>query len=123
MGWLYRPKLRSGKLSSKWWVKYYVNGRPVRESTGTEKESQARRFLKLREGAVATGAPIPPRIDRIIYDELAPTCASITRPQGAVRWWKWSSGSHTWTASSVVAGPRASGHLSLLPTWRSAKQR
>ncbi len=71
MGWLYRPKLRSGKLSSKWWVKYYVNGRPVRESTGTEKESQARRFLKLREGAVATGAPIPPRIDRIIYDELA----------------------------------------------------
>ena len=71
MGYLYRPKLRSGKLSGKWWVKYYVNGRPVRESTGTEKESQARRFLKLLEGAVATGAPIPSRLDRILYDELA----------------------------------------------------
>ncbi len=58
MGWLYRPKLRSGKLSSKWWVKYYVNGRPVRETTGTEKESEARRFLKLKEGAVAKGSPI-----------------------------------------------------------------
>ena len=27
--------------------------------------------MKLREGAVASGAPIPPRIDRIFYDELA----------------------------------------------------
>ena len=71
MGYLYRPKLRSGKLSGKWWVKYYVNGRPVRESTGTEKESEARRFLKLKEGAVAKGSPIAPRLDRILYDELA----------------------------------------------------
>ncbi len=71
MGYLYRPKLKNGKPARIWWVKYYVNGNPIRESTGSEKESQARRFLKLREGAVATGAPIPPRIDRIIYDELA----------------------------------------------------
>ena len=39
-------------------------------STGATKESEAKRFLKLREGAVATGAPIPPRLDRIRYDEL-----------------------------------------------------
>ncbi len=71
MGYLYRPKLRSGKLSSKWWVKYYVNDRPVRETTGTEKESEARRFLKLKEGAVAKGSPFAPRLDRILYDELA----------------------------------------------------
>lgn len=66
MGCLYKQK--SSRI---WWVKYYVNGKPVRESTGTKKEVEARRFLKLREGSVATGAPIPPRIDRIPYDELA----------------------------------------------------
>ena len=39
MGSLYRP-------GSIWWVKYYRNGRPLRESTGTSKETEARRFLK-----------------------------------------------------------------------------
>jgi integrase len=34
MGYLYRPKLKSGTRSEIWWAKYYVNGRPVRESTG-----------------------------------------------------------------------------------------
>ena len=41
MGSVYRPKLKSGRPSTIWWVKYYVNGRPVRESTGTEKETNA----------------------------------------------------------------------------------
>ncbi len=50
MGSLYRPKLRSGKLSSKWWVKYYVNGRPIRESTGAEKEQDATRRVLVRKG-------------------------------------------------------------------------
>ena len=54
-----------------YWVKYYVDGRPVRESTGCERETDARRFMRTREGAVAAGAPIPPRLDRIPYDELA----------------------------------------------------
>jgi integrase len=76
MGHLYRPKLKSGRRSSTWWAKYYVNGRPVRESTGVAGDTdtapaEARRFLKLREGAVATGAPILPRADRIRYEEIA----------------------------------------------------
>jgi integrase len=66
MGSLYRRK-----LSTKWWCKYYVNGRPVRESTGTSKETEARCFLKAREGRVATGQPILPRVDRIRYEEAA----------------------------------------------------
>jgi hypothetical protein len=33
-----------------WWVKYYQNGRALRESTRTAKEAEAKRFLKLREG-------------------------------------------------------------------------
>jgi site-specific recombinase XerD len=71
MGYLYQPKLKSGGRSSLWWVKYYANGRPIRESTGTEKETEARRFLKAREGRVATGQPILPRVDRIRYGEVA----------------------------------------------------
>jgi integrase len=54
-----------------WWVKYYENGRPRRESTGTTKETEARRFLKEREGRVATGQPILQRADRIRYEEVA----------------------------------------------------
>ncbi len=53
------------------WVKYYVNGRAVRESTETEKETEARRFLKDREGKVASGQPILRRVDRIQYQEAA----------------------------------------------------
>ena len=33
-----------------WWVKYHVHGRPVRESTGTADEQEAKRCLKTREG-------------------------------------------------------------------------
>src|SRR5262245_40776346 len=53
------------------WVKYYVNGRPVRESTGTDKEREARAFLQRKEGAAAEGRPVAPRLDRIRYEELA----------------------------------------------------
>jgi hypothetical protein len=53
-----------------WWVKYYVNGRPVRVSAETGKEKEAREFLKKREGKAAAGEPLLPRIDRIRYDEI-----------------------------------------------------
>jgi hypothetical protein len=43
----------------------------MRESTGTEKETEARRFLKKREGRVASGEPVLPRVDRIRYEEVA----------------------------------------------------
>ena len=71
MGYLYRRKLRNGQLGRIWWVKYYVNGRHVRESTGADKESEARRFEKEREGRAATGQPILPRADRVRYEEVA----------------------------------------------------
>jgi len=76
MGYLYRPKLKSGRRSEMWWAKYYQNGRPVRESTGVAADTEtppteARRFLKAREGRVATGQPILPRADRIRYEDVA----------------------------------------------------
>ncbi len=71
MGYLYRPKLKNGKPARIWWVKYYVNGNPIRESTGTERETEAKRFLKVREGRVAMGQPVLRRMDRIRYEEAA----------------------------------------------------
>jgi len=76
MGYLYRPKLKSGRRSEVWWAKYYQNGRPVRESTGVAADTEtppqeAKRFLKTREGRVATGQPILPRADRVRYEEIA----------------------------------------------------
>lgn len=76
MGSLYRPKLKSGRRSDVWWVKYYSNGRPVRESTGVSADTktppaEARRILKEREGRVAAGMPVLPRADRVRYEEAA----------------------------------------------------
>jgi len=64
MGSLYRR----GNI---WWIKYYRNGRPIRESTGTDKQTEAKRFLKLREGDVAQGRLVIPRVERIRFEELA----------------------------------------------------
>lgn len=71
MGYLYRPKLRSGKPGRIWRAKWYENGKPVRVSTGATKRGDAKRFLELREGERAKGNSLPPRLDRITYDELA----------------------------------------------------
>lgn len=59
------------KRGTVWWVKYYANGRPIRESTGTKKETEAKRFMKEREGRVAMGQPMLRRVDRIGYEEVA----------------------------------------------------
>ena len=71
MGSVYRRRRRDGKYGSVFWVKYYVNGQAVRETTGTNKESEARRFLKEREGRAAVGQAILPRADRVRYEEVA----------------------------------------------------
>jgi len=67
-------KRRAGHLylrGSVWWMKYYVNGRPMYESTGHTKESQAQRVLNDRIGRVATGRAVLPRLDRVTYAEAA----------------------------------------------------
>ncbi len=71
MGSLYKQKLRDGSPGRIWWIKYYLDGRPVRESTGVGKESAARRILTEREGRIASGQPVLPRADRIRYEEVA----------------------------------------------------
>jgi len=64
MGHIYRR----GKV---YWVKYYRSGKSFRESSGSAKESDAKRLLRLREGDIARGIPVAPRVGRVKFDELA----------------------------------------------------
>jgi integrase len=59
------------KRGTVWWVKYYRSGRPIRESSHSSKESDAINLLKLREGDIAHGLPVNPKLNRIRFDEAA----------------------------------------------------
>lgn len=65
MGMIYKQK-----DSGNFWIKFYRNGRPIRESTRTKKESEAKRILRSREGDVVKGLPVVPRMGRVSIDEL-----------------------------------------------------
>ncbi|MHB8882522.1 MAG: tyrosine-type recombinase/integrase [Thermodesulfovibrionales bacterium] len=76
MGSCYRRKykykdgtVREGTI---WWIKYYLKGEPIRESSGSKKISRARDLLRKREGAIAEGK-YNTTLDtqKIMYDELA----------------------------------------------------
>ena len=72
MGYLFHPKVKrkDGTIyeSPIWWAKYYVNGRPVRRSTGTHKKRVAEHQLKHWEGNPEDANP---KKDRAPLDELA----------------------------------------------------
>src|SRR5438128_1163708 len=53
-----------------YWVKYYRNGRPYRESTDSTLERDAKDLLNRRLGDIAAGRPLNPRADRIEVGEL-----------------------------------------------------
>jgi hypothetical protein len=87
MGSLYRPKYRAGdgtvKESAVIWLKYCdALGVVRRESSETEKEQEARRLLKQREGAAVEGRIIVPRADRITFAQLAETLRDDYKANG-----------------------------------------
>lgn len=55
------------RFASVWWAKYYVNGKAVRRSTGTAKETEARRLLKQWEG---NPQAFPKTADRATFEDL-----------------------------------------------------
>src|SRR5437899_5328958 len=59
------------KRGAVWWIKYYQNGRGMRESSHSTKEGDARRLLKLREGDIEHGLPVDPKLNRIRFEEAA----------------------------------------------------
>jgi hypothetical protein len=76
MGSIYTRKDRNaaGVLvpSAVIWLKYRdASGRIVRETTGTDNAQEAKRLLKLREGAAAEGKTIIPRADKVTINALA----------------------------------------------------
>jgi integrase len=59
------------KRGNIYWIKYYRNGRPYRESTKSIKEADAKRLLKKREGEISEGKLPGVYFDRVRFDELA----------------------------------------------------
>ena len=53
------------------WIKYYRAGKPYRESSHSDKESDARRLLKKREGEIVEGRFQGLNVERIKFDEIA----------------------------------------------------
>jgi len=52
-----------------WWVRYYRDGRRFEESSRSAKEGDALRLLRVREGDIAKGLPVSPKIGRLRFDE------------------------------------------------------
>ena len=54
-----------------WWVKYYRNSRPIRESTHSNKKMVARKLLERREGEISLGLTPGSMFSRVSFDDLA----------------------------------------------------
>ncbi len=53
------------------WIKYYRNGKPYRESSHTDEITKAKRLLKKREGEIAEGKVPGIYFDKVTFDALA----------------------------------------------------
>jgi len=54
-----------------WWIKYSVNGKEIPESSGSDKESDARKLLRKRLGEIQLGQFIGPEAEKVTISELA----------------------------------------------------
>jgi integrase len=54
-----------------YWIAYYHRGKEFRESSRSDNEAQARKFLKKRIGEIASGQLIGPSEERVSFDDLA----------------------------------------------------
>lgn len=54
-----------------YWIKYYRNGRPYCESTHSDREAAAKKFLKTREGEISRGELPGIHFDKVLFDDLA----------------------------------------------------
>jgi len=58
------------KRGAVYWLKYYRNGKPYRESAKTEKETEAKRLLKKREGEISEGKIPGVHFDKVKFNYL-----------------------------------------------------
>jgi len=59
------------KRGNIFWIQYHRRGKPYRESTRSEKEADAKRLLRKREGEIAEGKLPGVYFDKVTFDELA----------------------------------------------------
>jgi integrase len=76
MGSIYKrkwkdPKTREWVEGETYWIKYYRNGKPYRESTHSSKITKAEKLLKKREGEIAEGKLPGIYFDKVTFEELA----------------------------------------------------
>jgi len=66
MGMVYRFKGRNN-----WMLKYYRNGRVIRESSGTDDRTKAKKLLRNRETDIDRGLPVTAKVGRLRFEEAA----------------------------------------------------
>src|SRR5262245_8539564 len=75
MGAIFKPTYRDRRgqvqQSAVWWVRYRQHGKTIRQSTETDDERKARKFLQEREGRVALNVSVSPKGDRLTLDQAA----------------------------------------------------
>jgi len=59
------------KRGNVWWIKYYRNGKPYRESSKTTKKMVAKKILDRREGEIAQGKVPGVHFEKVTFDQLA----------------------------------------------------
>lgn len=86
MGMIYKQKRRmpDGAIreGASWWIKYYRKGQCFRESSKSDKESAAKKLLRLREGQISEGKFPGLNVERVTFDELARDLVSDYRVNG-----------------------------------------
>ncbi len=75
-GSVYRPKWRDTKTGelvegSIYWIKYFRYGKPYRESSHSDKITQAEKLLKKRQGEISEGKFPGIYFDKVTFGELA----------------------------------------------------
>jgi Phage integrase, N-terminal SAM-like domain len=53
-----------------YWIKYYLNGKPFRESSKSKDITKAKKLLKIREGQCESGTFPGLKLEKIPFDEL-----------------------------------------------------
>jgi integrase len=59
------------KRGNTYWIKYYRNGKPYQESSKSDKEAEAKKLLKKREGEISEGKIPGVYFDKVRFEELA----------------------------------------------------
>jgi len=74
MGEVFKRKYKDAqgnvREGAKWWIKYFHNGKDIRESSGSAKKTDAERLLKQREGEIVERRFRGLQMEKVTFEEL-----------------------------------------------------